>query len=160
MQWSLGMSVASSNCRNLNSPFVTVLLKVAAPSGTVTEHSFEMTLPEFKVRIDSSVWTLIIVDIWCATVAYSILFILECMMTSTTSDQKMENLVSKCSVWNRKLSVNAVAWPLGRPCAGKINGPTISLQYFWWSVNASNNSWNGLCILVYLIGLTSLWIFC
>lgn len=49
MQWSLGMSMASSNCRNLNSPFVAVLLKVAEPSGTVTERSFEMTVPEFKV---------------------------------------------------------------------------------------------------------------
>lgn len=48
MQWSLGMSMASSNCRNLNSPFVAVLLKVAEPSGTVTERSFEMTVPEFK----------------------------------------------------------------------------------------------------------------
>jgi len=51
MQWSLGMSMASSNCRNLNSPFVSVLLKVAESSGTVTEQSFEMTLPEFKVSI-------------------------------------------------------------------------------------------------------------
>jgi len=51
MQWSLGMSMASSNCRNLNSPFVTVLLKVAQSSGTITERSFEMSLPEFKVSI-------------------------------------------------------------------------------------------------------------
>jgi len=49
MQWSLGMSMASSNCRNLNSPFVAVLLKVAEPSGSVVERSFEMTIPEFKV---------------------------------------------------------------------------------------------------------------
>jgi len=49
MQWSLGMSMASSNCRNLNSPFITVLLKVAEPSGVVVERSFEMTIPEFKV---------------------------------------------------------------------------------------------------------------
>ena len=51
MQWSLGMSMASSNCRNLNSPFVTVLLKVAQPSGNVTQHSFEMSVLEFKVSI-------------------------------------------------------------------------------------------------------------
>lgn len=48
MQWSLGMSMASSNCRNLNSPFVAMLLKVAMPSGSVIERSFEMTIPEFK----------------------------------------------------------------------------------------------------------------
>jgi len=51
MQWSLGMSMASSNCRNLNSPFVAVLLKIAEPSGSITERSFEMSLPEFKVDI-------------------------------------------------------------------------------------------------------------
>ena len=51
MQWSLGMSMASSNCRNLNSPFVSVVLKVAEQSGVVTERSFEMTVPEFKVTV-------------------------------------------------------------------------------------------------------------
>jgi len=28
-----------------------VLLKVASPSGVITERSFEMTLPEFKVSV-------------------------------------------------------------------------------------------------------------
>jgi len=55
MQWSLGMSVASSNCRNLNSPFVTVQLRVAEWSGNVTERSFEMSLSEFKVCIETAV---------------------------------------------------------------------------------------------------------
>uniref|UniRef100_A0A8C0IES0 TBC1 domain family member 4 n=1 Tax=Bubo bubo TaxID=30461 RepID=A0A8C0IES0_BUBBB len=39
----------SDTCRSLKYPYVTVTLKVADPSGQITDKSFEMTIPQFKV---------------------------------------------------------------------------------------------------------------
>ncbi|XP_013412764.1 COMM domain-containing protein 6 isoform X2 [Lingula anatina] len=47
-QWKLGVAMSSDGCRNLNTPFVTVLLKVADPTGHVTTRSFEMTVIQFQ----------------------------------------------------------------------------------------------------------------
>ena len=49
MQWKLGMAVSSDTCRSLNSPYVSLLLKVADTSGEVSYKSFEMTIPQFQV---------------------------------------------------------------------------------------------------------------
>ncbi|XP_071485738.1 COMM domain-containing protein 6-like [Diadema antillarum] len=48
LKWKLGVAMSSNNCRNLNSPFITISLKVADPSGQVRERSFELTVPEFR----------------------------------------------------------------------------------------------------------------
>ncbi|XP_012689445.1 COMM domain-containing protein 6 isoform X1 [Clupea harengus] len=48
MQWKLGMAVSSDTCRSLNSPYVSLLLKVADTSGEVSYKSFEMTIPQFQ----------------------------------------------------------------------------------------------------------------
>ncbi|CAL8370468.1 unnamed protein product [Arctogadus glacialis] len=48
MQWKLGMAVSSDTCRSLNSPFVSVLLKIVEPSGQISQKSFEMTIPQFQ----------------------------------------------------------------------------------------------------------------
>ncbi|XP_051938469.1 COMM domain-containing protein 6 [Hippocampus zosterae] len=48
MQWKLGMAVSSDTCRSLNSPFVTILLKIAEPSGQISRKAFEMTVPQFQ----------------------------------------------------------------------------------------------------------------
>ena len=45
------MAVSSDTCRSLNSPFVSVLLKIAEPSGQISQKSFEMTIPQFQVHI-------------------------------------------------------------------------------------------------------------
>lgn len=41
--------MSSDTCRSLKYPYVTVTLKVADPSGQITDKSFEMTVPQFKV---------------------------------------------------------------------------------------------------------------
>jgi len=41
--------MSSDTCRSLKYPYVTVTLKVADPSGQITDKSFEMTIPQFKV---------------------------------------------------------------------------------------------------------------
>lgn len=51
MQWKLGMAVSSDTCRSLNSPYVSLLLKVADASGEVTYKSFEMSVPQFQVCV-------------------------------------------------------------------------------------------------------------
>lgn len=51
IQWKLGMAVSSDTCRSLNSPYVTVLLKLVEPSGQIRQKSFEMTIPQFQVCI-------------------------------------------------------------------------------------------------------------
>ncbi|XP_029792468.1 COMM domain-containing protein 6 isoform X3 [Suricata suricatta] len=42
------MAVSSDSCRSLKYPYVSVLLKVADPSGQVKNKSFEMTIPQFQ----------------------------------------------------------------------------------------------------------------
>ncbi|XP_061580637.1 COMM domain-containing protein 6 [Cololabis saira] len=48
LQWKLGMAVSSDSCRSLNSPYVTLLLKILKPSGETSQRSFEMTIPQFQ----------------------------------------------------------------------------------------------------------------
>ncbi|KAM3607841.1 uncharacterized protein V6R79_014994 [Siganus canaliculatus] len=48
MQWKLGMAVSSDACRSLNSPYVSLLLKIVDPSGQICQRSFEMTIPQFQ----------------------------------------------------------------------------------------------------------------
>ncbi|MED6248798.1 hypothetical protein ATANTOWER_005240 [Ataeniobius toweri] len=48
MQWKLGMAVSSDTCRSLNSPFVSLLLKIVEPSGQICQRAFEMTIPQFQ----------------------------------------------------------------------------------------------------------------
>ena len=43
--------MSSSLCKGLNSPYITALVRSSNSLGTVTSHSFEMTLSEFKVRM-------------------------------------------------------------------------------------------------------------
>uniref|UniRef100_A0A7N8Y487 TBC1 domain family member 4 n=1 Tax=Mastacembelus armatus TaxID=205130 RepID=A0A7N8Y487_9TELE len=49
IQWKLGMAVSSDTCRSLNSPYVSLLLKIVEPSGHICQRSFEMTIPQFQV---------------------------------------------------------------------------------------------------------------
>uniref|UniRef100_A0A672I2P3 TBC1 domain family member 4 n=1 Tax=Salarias fasciatus TaxID=181472 RepID=A0A672I2P3_SALFA len=49
LQWKLGMAVSSDACRSLNSPYVTLLLKIARPSGEIIQRAFELTVPQFQV---------------------------------------------------------------------------------------------------------------
>lgn len=48
LQWKMGMTVSSSNCKSLNCPYVTVTLKVAETAGQITNKSFEMSIPQFQ----------------------------------------------------------------------------------------------------------------
>ncbi|XP_056294544.1 COMM domain-containing protein 6 isoform X2 [Pseudoliparis swirei] len=48
VQWKLGMAMSSDTCRSLNSPYVSLLLKVVEPSGQMRHRSFEMTVPQFQ----------------------------------------------------------------------------------------------------------------
>lgn len=48
MQWKLGMAVSSDTCRSLNSPYVSLLLKIVEPLGQISHRSFEMTVPQFQ----------------------------------------------------------------------------------------------------------------
>uniref|UniRef100_A0A673KIU0 TBC1 domain family member 4 n=1 Tax=Sinocyclocheilus rhinocerous TaxID=307959 RepID=A0A673KIU0_9TELE len=49
IQWKLGMAVSSDTCRSLNSPFISVLMKIADTSGEMSYKSFEMTVQQFQV---------------------------------------------------------------------------------------------------------------
>jgi hypothetical protein len=50
MQWKLGVAVSSDSCKNLNASFVAMTVKVADNTGKLTTHSFEMSIPQFKVK--------------------------------------------------------------------------------------------------------------
>ncbi|XP_061164111.1 COMM domain-containing protein 6-like [Saccostrea echinata] len=48
MKWKLGVAVSSDECKSLNSPCVTMTLKVADSSGKISTHSMEMTISQFQ----------------------------------------------------------------------------------------------------------------
>ncbi|XP_027021788.1 COMM domain-containing protein 6 [Tachysurus fulvidraco] len=48
IQWKLGMAVSSDTCRSLNSPHISVLMKIADTSGEISYKSFEMTVLQFQ----------------------------------------------------------------------------------------------------------------
>ena len=49
MKWKLSIGMGSSLCRNLNAPYITVMMTVSDSSGSPVTKSFEMTIAEFKV---------------------------------------------------------------------------------------------------------------
>ena len=51
MRWKVCVTTASRNAGNVARCFVAVDLHVADPSAKVAVHSFEMSLPKFKVRL-------------------------------------------------------------------------------------------------------------
>lgn len=51
LDWKLGVALKSNKCSSLNAAFVTVFLKTANANNEVSSHSFEMTIPEFQVRL-------------------------------------------------------------------------------------------------------------
>lgn len=48
MNWKIGVAAMSDQCKNLNSPFVTLQLKVEGASGYPCSHVMELTVPEFQ----------------------------------------------------------------------------------------------------------------
>lgn len=48
IQWKLGTAVSSDTCRSLNSPFISVVMKIADTSGEMSYKSFEMTVLQFQ----------------------------------------------------------------------------------------------------------------
>ncbi|MCI4378261.1 hypothetical protein PGIGA_G00213830 [Pangasianodon gigas] len=48
IQWKLGMAVSSDTCRSFNSPYISVLMKIADTSGEISYKSFEMTVLQFQ----------------------------------------------------------------------------------------------------------------
>lgn len=49
--WKLGVAVKSNKCEQLNTPFVAINLKVEDTNNVISDHSFELTIPEFYVCI-------------------------------------------------------------------------------------------------------------
>ena len=48
--WKLVIATESSSLRQLDTPYVTLALRVADPSGSVSATSVNLTVSEFKVR--------------------------------------------------------------------------------------------------------------
>ncbi|KAJ8012565.1 hypothetical protein DPEC_G00044180 [Dallia pectoralis] len=48
MQWKLGMALSSDTCRSLNSPYISLMLKIVDISGQISQRSFEMTIQQFE----------------------------------------------------------------------------------------------------------------
>jgi len=48
LEWKVGVSTSSNTCRNLNTPFVSIFLRVRNSDHSVQSSSFELTIPEFK----------------------------------------------------------------------------------------------------------------
>jgi hypothetical protein len=48
MDWQLGMTMSSSSCRSLHSPYLTLQLNVADPSGSLIQRTLQLTIAEFQ----------------------------------------------------------------------------------------------------------------
>jgi len=46
--WKLGVGVTSSVCENIKQAFVSVVWKIADPSGQIQHHHMELSIPDFK----------------------------------------------------------------------------------------------------------------
>ena len=51
MDWKLGVAMSSSSCRSLNSPYVSLQLRIAESGGNIRLQTVEMTIPEFQVSV-------------------------------------------------------------------------------------------------------------
>ena len=49
MEWKLGVAMSSNYCKSLGSPHVGLQLKVADSDGQPTNHTMEMSIPQFQV---------------------------------------------------------------------------------------------------------------
>lgn len=49
IQWKVGVAMSSDQCKNLNSPFVTLTLTVSDPAGNLKTHTLELTMEQFRV---------------------------------------------------------------------------------------------------------------
>lgn len=49
LDWKLGVSISSSQCQNLMTPFVTLTFRVVDANGSVTTQEIELTYSEFQV---------------------------------------------------------------------------------------------------------------
>ncbi|KNC47112.1 COMM domain-containing protein 6 [Thecamonas trahens ATCC 50062] len=47
LDWKVGVSVASSTCSSLNTPFVTLLVRVADADGVITSRACELSIAQF-----------------------------------------------------------------------------------------------------------------
>ena len=56
MDWQLGMAMSSSSCRSLNSPYVTLQLNIADPSGSLQQRTLQMSVSEFQVTDVNLIW--------------------------------------------------------------------------------------------------------
>lgn len=82
----VGVRVASDRCEELNTAFVTVVLRIANADGEVTANAVEMSVPEFNVR---DAWWL-----WLAQVcwlAFHTLFVCMCVVCSVVCVHSARN---------------------------------------------------------------------
>jgi len=50
-EWKVAMATTSNLCRQLETPYVTLALRVANPNGVVSATSVDLTVSEFKARV-------------------------------------------------------------------------------------------------------------
>lgn len=67
--------MSSDTCRSLKYPYVTVTLKVADPSGQITDKTFEMTIPQFKVCNPVSFDSVSSEQQWCSCEEANVYFV-------------------------------------------------------------------------------------
>ncbi len=49
VKWKVGVAAASNLSDQINTPYVTLSLKVADNEGKISDHTFELTIAEFQV---------------------------------------------------------------------------------------------------------------
>lgn len=48
--WRLGIALKGSNCKNLASPYVSLLIKVKDQNQQINTYTFELSLSQFQVK--------------------------------------------------------------------------------------------------------------
>ncbi|KAL4230715.1 COMM domain-containing protein 6 [Mactra antiquata] len=48
IQWKVGVAMCSDHCKQLNSPFVTLVLTVSDTRGNIKSHTLELTMEQFR----------------------------------------------------------------------------------------------------------------
>ena|SRR3989338_8955479 len=50
MEWKVGVTVANSHCKRINSPFVRLCFHISDENDNLTSHAFQLSISEFEVR--------------------------------------------------------------------------------------------------------------
>ena len=61
--WKVAMAVESSQCKNIEMPYISAVVHVSDSAGKISAHAFDMSFSEFNVRLFLNLFFLLFVPL-------------------------------------------------------------------------------------------------